>query len=112
MYSESKIQALENLSFTINNKESLGLIGVTGSGKTTLLKLITRSFNLDSGKILIDDKNINEFNVESLRKQIGVVSQDSFLFSDSIINNIRFGNEKASIKEIKQICKIAGITKK
>ena len=109
MYSESKIQALENLSFTINNKESLGLIGVTGSGKTTLLKLITRSFNLDSGKILIDDKNINEFDVESLRKQIGVVPQDSFLFSDSIINNIRFGKEKASINEVKQVCKIAGI---
>ncbi len=109
MYSESKIQALENLSFTINNKESLGLIGVTGSGKTTLLKLITRSFNLDSGKILIDDKNINEFDVESLRKQIGVVPQDSFLFSDSIINNIRFGKEKASLNEVKQVCKIAGI---
>ena len=109
MYSESKIQALENLSFTINNKESLGLIGVTGSGKTTLLKLITRSFNLDSGKILIDDENINEFDVESLRKQIGVVPQDSFLFSDSIINNIRFGKEKASINEVKQVCKIAGI---
>ena len=109
MYSESKIQALENLSFTINNKESLGLIGVTGSGKTTLLKLITRSFNLDSGKILIDDKNINEFDIESLRKQIGVVPQDSFLFSDSIINNIRFGKEKASINEVKQVCKIAGI---
>ena len=109
MYSESKIQALENLSFTINNKESLGLIGVTGSGKTTLLKLITRSFNHDSGKILIDDKNINEFDVESLRKQIGVVPQDSFLFSDSIINNIRFGKEKASINEVKQVCKIADI---
>ena len=109
MYSESKIQALENLSFTINNKESLGLIGVTGSGKTTLLKLITRSFNHDLGKILIDDKNINEFDVESLRKQIGVVPQDSFLFSDSIINNIRFGKEKASINEVKQVCKIAGI---
>ena len=94
MYNESKIQALENISFNINNKESLGLIGVTGSGKTTLLRLITRSFNIDSGNILI-----------------GIVPQDSFLFSDSIINNIRFGNEKASIKEIKQICKIAGIHK-
>ena len=109
MYSESKIQALENLSFIINKKESLGLIGVTGSGKTTLLKLITRSYNLDSGKILIDDKNVNEFDIESLRKQIGIVPQDSFLFSDSIINNIRFGKEKASLKEVEQVCKIAGI---
>ena len=109
MYSESKIQALENLSFIINKKESLGLIGVTGSGKTTLLNLITRSFNLDSGKILIDDKNVNEFDIESLRKQIGIVPQDSFLFSDSIINNIRFGKEKASLKEVEKVCKIAGI---
>ena len=69
IYSESKIQALENLSFIINKKESLGLIGVTGSGKTTLLKLITRSFNRDSGNILIDDKNVNEFDIENLRKQ-------------------------------------------
>ena len=109
MYSESKIQALENLSFIINKKESLGLIGVTGSGKTTLLKLITRSFNIDSGKILIDGKNVDEFDIESLRKQIGIVPQDSFLFSDSIINNIRFGKEKASLKELEQVCKIAGI---
>ena len=80
MYNESKIQALENISFNINNKESLGLIGVTGSGKTTLLRLITRSFNIDSGNILIDDKNISDFDIESLRKQIGIVPQDSFSF--------------------------------
>jgi len=109
IYSESKIKALDNISFTINNKDSLGLIGVTGSGKTTLLKLITRSFKLNSGEILIDNKNINEFDIESLRKQIGIVPQDSFLFSDTIINNIRFGKEKAGIKEVEQVCKIAGI---
>ena len=109
IYQESKIQALTNVSFSLNNKKSLGIIGVTGSGKTTLLKLITRSYNLESGEILIDNKNINEFDIESLRKQIGVVPQDSFLFSDSIINNIRFGKEKASLKEVEKICKIAGI---
>ncbi len=108
-FRESKIQALKDISFTIENNKSLGLIGATGSGKTTLLKLITRSYKLNTGIIRIDDKNICEFDIESLRNQIGIVPQDSFLFSDSIANNIRFGNEKASIKEVEEYCKISGI---
>ena len=108
-FRESKIQALKDISFTIENNKSLGLIGATGSGKTTLLKLITRSYKLNTGIIRIDDKNICEFDIESLRNQIGIVPQDSFLFSDSIVNNIRFGNEKASIKEVEEFCKISGI---
>ena len=108
-FRESKIQALKDISFTIENNKSLGLIGATGSGKTTLLKLITRSYKLNTGKIRIDDKNISEFDIESLRRQIGIVPQDPFLFSDSIINNIRFGKEKASIKEVEEYCKISGI---
>ena len=108
-FRESKIQALKDISFTIENNKSLGLIGATGSGKTTLLKLITRSYKLETGIIRLDDKNISEFDIESLRNQIGIVPQDSFLFSDSIANNIRFGNEKASIKEVEEFCKISGI---
>ena len=108
-FRESKIQALKDISFTIENNKSLGLIGATGSGKTTLLKLITRSYKLNTGIIRIDDKDISEFDIESLRNQIGIVPQDSFLFSDSIVNNIRFGNEKASIKEVEEYCKISGI---
>ncbi len=108
-YKESNIKAIDNISLKVNNKNSLGLIGVTGSGKTTLLKLITRSYNASHGEILIDNKKIYEFDLERLRKEVGVVPQDSFLFSDSIINNIRFGNESATIKEVENICKIAGI---
>ena len=108
-YSESKIQALKDVDFVIEQNKSLGLIGITGSGKTTALKLLTRMYNLNSGEILIDNKIITEFDLESLRKQIGVVPQDSFLFSDSIINNIRFGDEKANKKEVEEVCKIAGI---
>ena len=108
-YSESKIQALKDIDFVIEQNKSLGLIGITGSGKTTALKLLTRMYNLNSGEILIDNKIITEFDLESLRKQIGVVPQDSFLFSDSIINNIRFGDEKANKKEVEEVCKIAGI---
>ena len=108
-YTESNIKAIDNISFKLNNRKSLGIIGVTGSGKTTLIKLITKIYNIESGEILFDNNSINEYDLECLRKQIGVVSQDSFLFSDSIINNIRFGKEKATMNEVENVCKIAGI---
>ncbi len=108
-YTESNINAIDNISFKLNNRKSLGIIGVTGSGKTTLIKLITKIYNIEAGEILFDNNSINKYDLECLRKQIGVVSQDSFLFSDSIINNIRFGKEKATLKEVENVCKIAGI---
>ena len=108
-YTESNIKAIDKISFKLNNRKSLGIIGVTGSGKTTLIKLITKIYNIEAGEILFDNNSINEYDLECLRKQIGVVSQDSFLFSDSIINNIRFGKEKATMKEVENVCKIAGI---
>ena len=110
-YTDSNVQALNGISFLIRPKSSLGIIGVTGSGKTTALKLITRSYNISSGEILLDDHSINKIDLIHLRENIGVVPQDSFLFSDTIINNIRFGNEKASKKEIEKVCEIAGIHK-
>ena len=108
-YTESNINAIDNISFKLDNRKSLGIIGVTGSGKTTIIKLITKIYNIEAGEILFDNNSINEYDLECLRKQIGVVSQDSFLFSDSIINNIRFGKEKATLKEVENVCKIAGI---
>ena len=108
-YTESNIKAIDKISFKLSNRKSLGIIGVTGSGKTTLIKLITKIYNIEAGEILFDNNSINEYDLECLRKQIGVVSQDSFLFSDSIINNIRFGKEKATMKEVEKVCKIAGI---
>ena len=110
-YTDSNVQALNGISFLIRPKSSLGIIGVTGSGKTTALKLITRSYNTSSGEILLDDHSLNKIDLIHLRENIGVVPQDSFLFSDTIINNIRFGNEKASKKEIEKVCEIAGIHK-
>ena len=110
-YTDSNVQALNGISFVIKPKSSLGIIGVTGSGKTTALKLITRSYNISSGEILLDDHSLNKIDLIHLRENIGVVPQDSFLFSDTIINNIRFGNEKASKKEIEKVCEIAGINK-
>ena len=108
-YADSNIEALKKISFSINPKKSLGLIGTTGSGKTTALMLLSRTYDSSSGKILIDNDPIEKFDLEFLRRNIGVVPQDSFLFSDSIINNIKFGNQKATKLEIEKVCKIAGI---
>ena len=108
-YADSNIEALKKISFSLNPKKSLGLIGTTGSGKTTALMLLSRIYDPNHGKILIDNNPIEKFDLEFLRKNIGVVPQDSFLFSDSIINNIKFGNQKATNLEIEKVCKIAGI---
>ena len=108
-YDDSNIEALKKISFFLNPKKSLGLIGTTGSGKTTALMLLSRIYDPNHGKILIDNNPIEKFDLEFLRKNIGVVPQDSFLFSDSIINNIKFGNQKATNLEIEKVCKIAGI---
>tara|TARA_B100001093_G_scaffold98171_1_gene90201 strand:+ start:633 stop:2390 length:1758 start_codon:yes stop_codon:yes gene_type:complete len=108
-YDDSNIEALKKISFSLNPKKSLGLIGTTGSGKTTALMLLSRIYDPNHGKILIDNNPIEKFDLEFLRKNIGVVPQDSFLFSDSIINNIKFGNQKATNLEIEKVCKIAGI---
>ena len=93
IYNESNIKALSNISFKIDQGESLGIIGHTGSGKSTLANLISRMMNVYEGKILIDDINIKDINIQCLRDQIGSVPQDVFLFSDTISNNINFGSK-------------------
>jgi len=90
-YPESGVKALKNLSFTIEPGETLAVTGRTGSGKSTLANLLLRHYDAASGQILIDGKPINTLNLNALRKQIGYVPQEVFLFSDSIRNNIGFG---------------------
>ena len=110
-YKETKIQALKNITFEINSGDTLGVIGDTGAGKSTILDLICRLFESDKGEILIDKININEFSLKSLRNSIGYVTQNPFLFSESILENIKFGNHNASLKEISKAAKNAGIDK-
>lgn len=110
-YKETKIQALKNITFEINSGETLGIIGDTGAGKSTILDLICRLFESDKGEILIDKININKFSLKSLRNSIGYVTQNPFLFSESILENIKFGNHNASLKEISKAAKNAGIDK-
>jgi subfamily B ATP-binding cassette protein MsbA len=100
-------QALKNLSAKIEGGKKVGLVGISGSGKTTFLNLIPRLFNLKHGTILIDDQNINNINLNSLRKEISLVSQDVILFDDTIKSNILYGNPSASADEIVQACKFA-----
>ncbi len=91
IYPENNVQALQNVSFTIEPGQTLGIIGKTGSGKSTILNLINRLYDVNFGEILIDNQNIKNINLFHWRKQIGMVPQDVFLFSDTIENNICFG---------------------
>ena len=91
IYPDTGIKALNNLNFKVKAGESLGIIGSTGSGKSTIANSIMRLFDINKGKILIDDENIKDLHLIDFRKQIGYVPQDVFLFSDTITNNILFG---------------------
>ena len=108
-YKDTGIKALKDINFKLNIGDKLGIIGKTGSGKSTLLNLIVRLYNIDNGDITIDNKNIEEVNIKSLRSQIGYVPQDVFLFSDSIENNIKFGSINSSTKEVIEVSKISDI---
>lgn len=106
-YEDTEITALKNISFTINKGQTAAIIGKTGSGKSTILDLVARLYDVTSGEILIDGNPIKQIDVESLRKSIGAVPQDAFLFSDSIKNNIKFGKYDATDEEIINIAKEA-----
>lgn len=106
-YEDTEIHALKNLSFTINQGETVAILGKTGSGKSTILDLVARLYDTTSGEIFIDDEPIKNINLTDLRKSIGAVPQDAFLFSDSIKNNIKFGKYDATDEEIISIAKEA-----
>ena len=110
-YDDTNITALKNVSFNVKKGETLAIIGKTGSGKSTILELIGRLYDVENGEILIDSRNIEELNLESLRESIGYVPQDAFLFSDSIRNNIKFGKTDATEEEIITAAKNASVHK-
>ena len=102
--------ALNNVSFTINVGENVGLIGKTGAGKTTLVDLIMRNYNVDDGCLFIDDQDVNSVSIASLRKFIAYVPQDNFLFSDTIANNIAFACDDKEIQTVEYAAKMAEVS--
>lgn len=108
-YPDSSNAALQNISFEVESGQSLAIIGTTGSGKSTIANLLMRMYDVSSGRILIDDKDIKAFNIQYLRKQIGYVPQDVFLFSDTIANNIGFGLDTVPEETVMQAAKDAEV---
>ena len=107
-YSESK-PVFDKLNLSINSGEKVAIVGSTGSGKTTLINLILRFYESNSGSIFIDNVNIKEVDLKNLRSQISLVTQDIFLFADSIFNNITLFNPNISIDDVKKAAKEIGI---
>ena len=110
IYEETNIKALSDINFKLKKGESLGIIGPVGSGKSTLLELIVRNYDPTSGEILIDNLNLKNHNKNNIRENISYVPQTTFLFSDTIKNNIRFGKNDAQMPEIKKYSKVSCIS--
>ena len=104
-YDETK-KILKDVSFTVKPGESVALVGPTGAGKSTIVNLISRFYNVDSGRVLIDGQDISEVTIHSLRSQMGIMMQDSFIFSGTIGDNIRYGKLTASEDEIRKASRI------
>ncbi|MFC0779255.1 ABC transporter ATP-binding protein [Flavobacterium sp. HJSW_4] len=106
-YKDTNIEALKNVSFTVKKGETLAILGKTGSGKSTILSLISRLYDTTEGEVKIDENEISTLNLNDLRNNIGIVPQDAFLFSDTIKNNIKFGNQNATDEEVIEAAKNA-----
>ena len=107
-YESTREQVLTNISLTVRPGESVALVGPSGSGKTTLCSLIPRFYDVTSGAIRIDGHDVRDFTLKSLRSHIGVVQQDVYMFSGTVLNNIEYGKPGASREEIIRAAKLAG----
>lgn len=106
--SDNEPYVLKDMSFKIDVGENIALVGPSGAGKTTISKLIPRFYDVNSGEVRIDNTNIKDLSIDSLRNNIGIVQQDVYLFSGTVKDNIAYGKEDASIDEIKMAARLAG----
>lgn len=106
-YKDSEKWVLENINFVINPGETIGIIGPTGCGKSSLVQLIPRLYDVDSGEVLVDDVNVKDYSLKNLRDGVGIVFQKNVLFSGTIKENLKWGNEDASDEEVAQYAEIA-----
>lgn len=104
---EAEKYALADVNIKINSGETVGIIGGTGSSKTTFVNLLSRLYDTTVGEVLISGKNVKDYDLKSLRDNVAVVLQKNVLFSGTIIENLRWGNENATLEEIKEVCKLA-----
>ncbi len=102
-------EVLKGVSFDVKKGQTVAIVGATGAGKSTIINLINRFYEIDSGTISVDDISVDEYTLESLRKQVAIVLQDVFLFSDSILNNITLKNENITQQEVEEAAKQIGI---
>ena len=104
---DKKKECLKNINLDIKSGETIGIIGGTGSGKSSLVNLIPRLYDVTEGKLLVGEENVEKYNLEDLRNQVSCVLQKNVLFSGTIAENIRWGNENATDEDVKRVCKLA-----
>jgi len=102
---DNNIKVLNDVSFTVKPGETIALVGPTGAGKTTIVNLISRFYDVQEGNVYIDGYNVKDVSIESLRKQMGIMTQDNFLFSGTVKDNIRYGKLDATDEEIIEAAK-------
>lgn len=100
---------LKNVNLKVEGGQSIAIVGPTGAGKTTIINLLSRFYDLNSGIIKIDSLDISKINKKDLRRKIGIVLQDNYLFKGTVLENIRYGNKEASLEEVKEACKKAQV---
>jgi ABC-type multidrug transport system fused ATPase/permease subunit len=104
-------EVLKGINLKVNAGETIAIVGATGAGKSTIINLLNRFYEINSGEILIDDQNINDFKLESLRQQIAIVLQDVFLFADTVHNNITLNNPAITRETVINAAKEIGVHK-
>ncbi len=108
-YPDSKIDVIKDINLHINAGEFVGIIGKTGAGKSTIVDILLRTYNIEENMVLLDDVDIMDYSIKTVRDSIGYVPQDNFLFSDTISNNISFAYEQSDLKDVESAAKLADV---